>query len=276
MKPAPQPHSKISPTAKLSAYWRSLSSIPFAKEIAGELGAAQVASEMLGDAREGMTAFSPLIMEARFKAIDQGLKRSKVQHVLELACGLSSRGLAWVSSGHGYTGTDLPGILAEVQPVLLRIAAAHALPVQHLHFHAANVLHKEALQEAMGHCTNGKTGVCNEGLLMYLDREEKATMATHLRTLLALPGVDEKKQVSCLLEQVSQRVGRDIGGNDFADEQEAQRFYRELGFLVEQYPFYDRTYPLSTLPAVPEPVRQAVLPVLSQAYVWILTPQHRS
>lgn len=253
---------------------------------------------MLGDARTGMAAFSPLIMEARFKAIDQGLKRSKVQHVLELACGLSSRGLAWISSGHGYTGTDLPGILAEVRPVLLRIAAAHALPVQQLHFHAANVLHKEALQEAMAHCSNGKTGVCNEGLLMYLNREEKAIMATHLRALLAqadgcwvttdilftrlreqllaLQGVDVEKQVSCLLEQVSQRVGRDIGGNDFADEQEAQRFYQGLGFLVEKHPFYDGTYPLPTLPAVPEPVRPVVLSVLSQACVWILTPQHRS
>jgi hypothetical protein len=160
------------------------------------------------------------------------------------------------------------------------------------------VLHKEALQEAMAHCSNGKTGVCNEGLLMYLNREEKAIMATHLRALLAqadgcwvttdilftrlreqllaLQGVDVEKQVSCLLEQVSQRVGRDIGGNDFADEQEAQRFYQGLGFLVEKHPFYDGTYPLPTLPAVPEPVRPVVLSVLSQACVWILTPQHRS
>ena len=91
-------HNKISPTAKISGYWRSLSDIPFSKEIADSIEAEKTARQILGDRFSMLLNFTPPIMEARYKAIDFGLKKYNVENVLELAAGLSPRGLGLATS----------------------------------------------------------------------------------------------------------------------------------------------------------------------------------
>lgn len=286
-------HGKISPTAKIAAYWRSFSDIPFAKEMAAALHAEQTARQMLGNSMATTAAFSPLILETRYKAIDLGLQHCGVNNVLELACGLSARGLAMAPGKGIYMGTDLPEILAETYPVIQSLAGKRELPVQHLHFQAVNVLNKQQLQAAAAVFRGEKFGICNEGLLMYLNREEKATMAINLRELLAGTGgcwvttdvvfSDTRKKifeslqssfkttVESLLGNVSGQVGRDIAANDFTNEDEAEQFYAGLGFTVEKYPWYDGSYQPSTLHLVPREMQDRVLQVLSNAMVWVLS-----
>lgn len=288
-------HSKISPTARITAYWRSLSDISFSKEVAAATGAEQAAKQMLGDKMALMASFSPVILEARYKAIDQGLKKSKVANVLELACGLSPRGLELASGNRQYVGTDLPDILAESYPVIKHIAGGLEVPAHHLHFQPANVLDKEQLASATEHFKGERFGVCNEGLLMYLNKEEKATMAKNVRDLLTdadgcwvttdivftdirrklfdLLTPDLRKNFESVLGNLSTQVGRDIAGNDFTDEDEAIIFYSDLGFNIEEYPFYDGSYRLSTLYLVPEEMREVMLSILTKASIWILTPK---
>lgn len=289
------PHSKISPTAKIAAYWKSLSDIPFSKEIAVALQAEQTAQESLGDNIKNMASFSPLILEARYKAIDAALMKSGAQRVMELACGLSPRGLQLAAAGIQYIGTDLPEILAESQPVINSIGWRLGLPMQHLHFQAANVLDKAQLENAADHFQGKAFDICNEGLLMYLNPLEKRTMAAHIKGLLNASGgcwitndvlfSDIRKQLfaalsgsskelyTSVLGNISEQVGRSITANDFADEAAALSFYEAAGFEIEKIPFYDGSYPFSTLHLVPAKGQEWVLDILTRANTWILHPK---
>ncbi|HEY8957459.1 hypothetical protein [Chitinophaga sp.] len=289
------PHSKISPTAKIAAYWKSLSDIPFSKEIAVALQAEQTARQSLGDNIATMTIFSPLILEARYKAIDAAIMKRGAQHIIELACGLSPRGLQLAAAGIEYIGTDLPDILAETGPVINSIGWRQELPMQRIHFQAANVLDKAQLENAAGYFQGKSFDICNEGLLMYLNASEKKIMAENIRALLAASGgcwittdimfPDIRKQLfaaltgsrkelyTSVLGNISEQVGRNITANDFEDEAAAIFFYEAAGFDIEKIPFYDGSYPLSTLHLVPAGVQEWALEILTQASTWILRPK---
>lgn len=257
-------HNKISPTAKITAYWRSLSDIPYSKEIGEAVVAEQAAREIIGERIVTMGSLSPSIFEVRYKSINYGLKMSKIENVMELACGLSPRGLEIVGRGGIYVGTDLPEMYSESSPVITGIAARAGIPTNNLHLQPANVLDKQELENAASHFGGKRFAVCNEGLLMYLDREEKKKMAEHIRSLLmdtggswittdivfrviresvaAMFGPEAKKVVQSAMKNIADQTARDITGNDFTDRSEAVRFYEDLGFEIEEFPMYDGSY----------------------------------
>ena len=112
----PFDHAKISLTAKLTAYLRGFSDIPYAAE-ASELVHAREAFDQLlrGDdlTREDLTWYAP-VLEARAKSLDEMIRRSGVRQVLELASGLSLRGLAMTAIPNlVYVETDLPDMIAQ-------------------------------------------------------------------------------------------------------------------------------------------------------------------
>ena len=51
--------SRISPTAKIPAYWRSFSDIPYSREIAEAVDAETTAKDMIGNRPQAMLACSP-------------------------------------------------------------------------------------------------------------------------------------------------------------------------------------------------------------------------
>jgi hypothetical protein len=86
-------HEAISPTAKFVAFVRAFTDIPYAHEIAEESGAEQAFQEL---ARQSIESFSQLIpfWEARYKATDRIIQLRGITQILEIAAGLSPRGLA--------------------------------------------------------------------------------------------------------------------------------------------------------------------------------------
>lgn len=287
-------YSKISPTAKITAYWKSLSDIPYAKEISDTIDAEKGAKEVMGDDLFLMARFSPMMMEVRYKAIDAGLRKKTVTNIMELACGLSPRGLVLAANHKKYVGTDLPGMLAEISPVINSIASRIDIKPGLLYFETVNVLDKEQLEKAASHFNGERFAICNEGLLMYFNREEKAVMAKNIHSLLRKNGgcwitidvsfgeirkklmasasPESKEKFKDVMGAINSQTGRDMLANDFKDEAEATSFYDALGFRIEKYPFYDGSYEISTLPLVPEEMRERMLNVLSNTMAWILEP----
>jgi len=288
-------YGKISPTAKITAYWRSFSDIPYSKEIAEAVDAEKTAREMLGDRIAAMGLLSPSIFEVRYKSINDGLRRSGIDRIMELASGLSPRGLDIASRGGVYVGSDLPDMHAESGAVIRAIASRAGVPTANLHLQPANVLSRRELEEAASHFNGARFAVCNEGLMTYLDMEEKATMAGNIREILlssrgcwittdiqfqelreslfALFGPEAKKVAQPVLKRISERTGRDITGNDFADKAEALKFFDGLGFAVEEYPLYAGDYPLSTASILPESFRDRVVGIFSSAKAWKMAPK---
>jgi hypothetical protein len=288
-------HNRISPTAKITAYWRSFSDIPFSKEIAEAVDAEKTAREMLGDRIVTMGSISPSLFEVRYKSINHGLKRSGIDNVMELACGLSTRGLEIVSEGGIYVGTDLPEMHNESSPIIKSIAARAGIPVDNLHLQPANVLSKDEMENAAAHFKGRKFAICNEGLLPYLNKEEKAKMAENVHGLLldnggcwitmdvifkvlresiaTLFGPEAKKAIRPAMKKISDQTGRDISANDFADKSAAMKFYEDLGFAIEEFPMYPGNYQLSTASRLNESFKDRFLGILSSAKAWMMTPK---
>lgn len=287
--------SKISPTAKIPAYWRSFSDISYSKEISEAVDAEKTAKKMQGSRPEAMMACSPAYFEIRYKAINYGLKKRGISNVMELACGLSPRGLEVVAGGGIYVGTDLQNMFAESSPVILAIARRMGIQMGNLHLQPANVLQEKELEDAAVHFGDKAFAICNEGLLPYLTMEEKATMAQNLRNLLkngrgcwittdiafkemreklfSSLGLGVEKTVQKLMQDISKRTGSDIASNDFTDKVAAFKFYNDLGFIVEEFPMYSEDYTLSTSSLIPDRLKETLIHIFTSARAWILTPK---
>jgi O-methyltransferase involved in polyketide biosynthesis len=238
---------KISPTAKLVAYSRTFTDIPFAKEIAIKSNAKQSFEEQTGDIRG-----SP-IWEARYKVTDKIIKEHGITQVLEIASGLSPRGLSMTrNSDVVYVATDLPQILEEEKEIAQSILAQSNESRPNLHFQAVNALDMESLSKAVTFFKKDKSlAVITEGLLPYFSMEEKQTLAKNIHKIFSeysgcwitneVYSKDALKKISQSADDFAKnRMKQDqynilSGNNVFSDEAEINRFFEQEGFKIEKY-----------------------------------------
>ena len=237
---------KISPTAKLVAYSRTFTDIPFAKEIAVKSKAKQSFEEQTGDIRG-----SP-IWEARYKVTDKIVKEHGITQVLEIAAGLSPRGLSMTrNSDVVYVATDLPQILEEEKEIVQSILVQSNESRPNLHFQVVNALDMESLLKAVIFFKKDKSlAVITEGLLPYFSMEEKQTLAKNIHKIFSeysgcwitneVYSKDALKKMGQSADFAKNRMKQDqynilSGNNVFSDEDEIKRFFEEEGFKIEKY-----------------------------------------
>ncbi len=238
---------KISPTAKLVAYSRTFTDIPFAKEIATKSNAKQSFEEQTGDIRG-----SP-VWEARYKITDKIIKEHGITQVLEIAAGLSPRGLSMTrNSDVVYVATDLPQILEEEKEIALSILAQLNESRPNLHFQAVNALDMASLSKAVTFFNKDKSlAVITEGLLPYFTMEEKQTLAKNIHKIFSeysgcwvtneVYSKEALKKMSQSADFAKKRMKQDqynilSGNNVFSDDDEIERFFEKEGFKIEKYP----------------------------------------
>jgi O-methyltransferase involved in polyketide biosynthesis len=178
-------YEKISPTAKLVAYLRTFTDIPYTKEIAVASGAEKTFQGLAGESAESMVRFAP-IWEARYKVTDRILGEHGITQVLEVAAGLSPRGLAMTMNPDVvYVVTDLPQVLKLEKTIAETILAKSNSHCPNLHFQAANALDMKSLSTAASAFKRGKPiAIIVEGLLTYLNRREREIIAGNIHELL--------------------------------------------------------------------------------------------
>lgn len=182
-------HSLISPTAKLVAWWRTFSDIPYAREVSdlshAELAVREILDPMGIDPAK--TTWGAPLLEIRYKSLMREIRDSGCRQVLELASGIALRGLAMtVDPAFTYVETDLPGITGEKMKIVEAITGKEANQVRpNLHFVEANVLNKTELEAATKMLDPSKPVVIvHEGLLQYFSREEKITATRNIKAIL--------------------------------------------------------------------------------------------
>jgi O-methyltransferase involved in polyketide biosynthesis len=247
-------YEKISPTAKLVAYLRAFTDIPYAKEIAMESGAKKTFQELAGESAESMVRLVPF-WEARYKVTDRILAEHGMTQVLEIAAGLSPRGLAMTRSPDVvYVVTDLPQILEVEKRIAETILAKSNSHRPNLHFQAANALDMKSLPNATTAFKYDRPiAIITEGLLPYLNRREKEALAGNLHGLLEkydglwitsdvhtkqywqeISKIDEKLMRK-RLSAVSSSTESNVESNVFADENDIEQFFGKAGFKIEEY-----------------------------------------
>lgn len=244
-----QINNNVSSTAWMTAHKRTFTDIPYSKEIFLELEKLRK-----NDIPEEYKTpeLTPQI-EARYKLINRLLRESGIKQVLEIASGLSSRGLEMTENPEfTYVELDLPVILKQKQVIVESIAEERA----NLHFTIGSALDFESLKSAIKHFDRKKPiAIINEGLLRYLTMEQKVFVARYVHDLLQefdfngvwiTPDITlksvlntENEATNNKIEKVNQSTGVDIEGNSFSSIDEAEEFFGQLAFKVEKHPFME-------------------------------------
>ncbi|HLC53996.1 MAG TPA: class I SAM-dependent methyltransferase [Candidatus Nanoarchaeia archaeon] len=285
-------YEKISPTAKLVAWLRTFTNIPFAKELAEESRSEETFKELVDDMGGLIISFTPFF-EARYKATDEILKQHNIKQVLEIASGLSPRCLAMTESPNViYVATDLPQILEQERAIIEKITAGANIYRPNIHFQTVDALDRESLLAAANYFRPSEPiAIVTEGLLNYLNREEKGIVARNILELTKrnsgvwiTPDVTTKQTMERILEangnlrKVASHIygitERNMENNAFADEYDMQQFFNESGFAIEEYQHSNTIESLSSIKLLGIN-RENALRMLQGRKTLILTPQDK-
>ncbi len=281
---------KVSLTAQLAAYMRQFSDIPFAGDVAELLHSREVFEALLRghDMRPDDLLWYAPIFEVRYKSATAAIRRSGCRQVLELASGLSLRGLAMSRDADvNYIESDLAGISAEKAQLVDILRARYRLADRHnLSFPAVNAIEMSQLRQAVKTLRrDAPLAVVNGGLFPYLSRAEMQDVARNIRDLLLefggcwiTPDFSIRSEVTQVSDQqrkfrriVSAATDRRMYDNAFDSLGGLAAFLDRVGFKAAV------SNPLDDLP---EPVSMRVLglpasllaPLHSSLRLWVLTP----
>lgn len=183
--------------------------------------------------------------EQRYWTVTNLLEELQVTNVLELSSGFSMRGLAATQKRSCYyIDTDLPEMIETKK------AALEALQVSPgpgtLEVLPLNAIDAEQFDEIVSHFPPGELAVVNEGLLMYLDPEEKKQVFSNIHRALKQRGGcwvtadvytrqaprNLKISPDPLLEAFLEAHRTEE--KKFEDFEEAEKVFRENGFALDK------------------------------------------
>lgn len=280
-------YERIAPTAWGVAYERAHSDIPYAKEILEEMDSVMNPSDPLqADYMDSVKrrSLAPQF-EARFKLINRLFEENRTDQVLELAAGLASRGLMMTDKHPDmkYVELDLPSMAASKRQLLQDLySKGKVAPRVGLQIMDGDALSYESISAAVIDFERKPITVINEGLLRYLNMEQKAVVARNVRSLLERFGgtwitsdITTKQVLTYQEERMANRArvkrltGIDVGENGFDDFDSAEVFFNNLGFSVERHLFTD-AIPELTSPRTQGVSDEEVEKMLRSAVVFVM------
>lgn len=258
--------NSISPSAKWILLMKGHTTVPYARQAAEII---QGQEKFVPDFDNKDTAFwgRTFHFESRYCSIDNLLADSPVHNILELSSGFSFRGLDLVQrrSAH-YIDTDLPDMIVKKKE-LMKAMNIHQTPAKgSLKLLPLNVLDEKAFGEVVSRFPAGEVAIINEGLLVYLNTQEKEKLCNIIRNTLKERGgywitadiylklrprninlgVEEKMETFFEEQQVEE--------NRFDSFEAAEEFFRKMGFVVDKEAAVDYAT-LSSLPYLMKNVR---------------------
>lgn len=244
-KPEGEGYSRITPTAFGVTKLRAYSDIPYAEAVLKEIqGMPEVDDQIVYPPER-----APQI-EARYKLVDRMIAKSQVRQILELASGLTMRGLAMTQDSEvEYVELDLPEMVTTKESLLRAVLSGDSQP-PNLHIESGNALNVEDISKVARYFKPEPVTVIHEGLLRYLNFSEKTTVARNVRSVLKrfggvwiTPDITLKSVLAVDNSQapgqnqvIDSIVGRTIADNAFESVDAAQQFFESLGFTVEPHP----------------------------------------
>jgi O-methyltransferase involved in polyketide biosynthesis len=250
-------YESIGPTAWRISYFRTLTDIKYAKEIFDELNTVVAPSDpvQIEYMESAKTSILAPQFEARYKLINRLLRKHQTNQILEIASGLTPRGLEMTEENPDlqYVEFDLPYMAEYKREMLKSLSAKDKIKTQdNLYIVDGDALDEESLFKATKYFGNGPISVVNEGLLRYLNFDQKEIVSKNILMLLKKFGgtwitsdITLKKVLSCEQERVDNRrrvlalSGIDVEKNCFDSEQAAHDFFEKNGFNVESHSFLE-------------------------------------
>jgi O-methyltransferase involved in polyketide biosynthesis len=235
--------STISPSARWILMARAQTDLPYAHDAAVRLfGAEMVADSARKIAADGGARIRVMHFEQRSRSIDDALAARDARCVLELAAGLSFRGLAMCARPEVcYVDTDLPDTAATKRELVAALAPAGVAGEYRVE--SLDAMDERAFAAVVAAMPAGPVTIVNEGLLMYLDRAEKVRLCTAIAAQLRARGgawvtadiyVRSDHTLSRDAATKEFLVRHDVDANKFGSYDEATELFEACGLVVAE------------------------------------------
>jgi len=239
-------YSSISPSARSLLSLKGFTDIPFALEAAKLISRPD---HYQPDFSIKDLAFWARVLhfESRYKSINQLLAGLPIQNILEISSGFSFRGLSSVlNKAVYYIDTDLPDVIATKLNLLDDLLPHDIVPHGELETLALNALDEAAFTTIAGHFPGGEILIINEGLLVYLDMDEKRKLCQNIRKVLQQRGgywitadiyvKSPNRFPELKMNDKLQEFFREhrIEENKFNSFEEAEAFFKAEGFVIDK------------------------------------------
>jgi O-methyltransferase involved in polyketide biosynthesis len=238
--------SPISPSAKWVLLVKGYTNIPFAREVAELL---EYPNKYIPDfkKRDYTLWASAIHLESRYWSIDQLLKDLTIKNILELSSGYSFRSLEYTSQkGVHYIDTDLPDVIVAKKEFVNSLTKDGFNTNGKLELLPLNALDENNFHKIIGNFSQGELVIVNEGLLTYLNKQEKKKLCSIIHEILIERGgfwitadiyIKNKQrklgfkynnEMKALYEQ------QNTEDNSFESFKEAEMFFKDMGFLIDK------------------------------------------
>lgn len=180
----------ISPSARVLLLMKALTDIPFARETAALILEPEAFDRLLQQHHSTTFLVRVVHFENRYKTIDQMLDILRPSNVLELSSGFSCRGLAMAQyKPIIYLDTDLPESADNKKTLITDLIRIHHVHRKgKLYVQPLNAMDGSQFENALQFFAPGPITIVNEGLLVYLDEEEKRALCKTIHAILKRRG----------------------------------------------------------------------------------------
>ena len=238
--------ASISPSARWLLLVKGYTNIPFAREAAELM---EFPNKYTPDFTKRDFAFWAVVyhFEYRYLSIDHLLKDLNIKNILELSSGYSFRSLAYAKQkGVYYIDTDLPEVIAFKKDFVENLKRDRLDIEGQMELIPLNVLDKTNFHEIINHFPQGEVIIVNEGLLTYLDKQEKEKLCSIIHEVLIERGgywitadIYLKNRQPGLGNKFGEKIKKfheqhDTEGNSFESFKEAETFFKDMGFVIDK------------------------------------------
>lgn len=279
-------YSSISPSAKSLLLLKGYTNIPYAKETAALMEGAEIFDLNFED-KDFWFWIRVMHFEMRYWSIDQLLREASATNILELSSGYGLRGLDLCvkEGGIHYIDTDLPEVIEAKREMIATLGLGTDVK-GHFEMLPLDAMDEASFERVIHRFEPGPVTIVNEGLLMYLNLEEKKRLCRTIHSTLAARGgcwitadiyVQRSDEMRVQLPQSESERSfhekHNIEGNKFASYEAAKSFFESQGFEVVKEAVPDYTQ-LSILPqltkVLPEEIRNSKEPPPKVQATWML------
>lgn len=236
----------ISPSAKSLLLMKGYTNIPFSRRTAELI---ESPKKYNPDFNKKDTTFWARVVhfENRYWSIDQLLVDLPVKNIIELASGFSFRGLETMKQkGYYYIDTDLPDMIETKKEFINVLNKEHSYTESRLELLPLNALDEIQFHEIVNRLPDGEIAIINEGLLMYLDLNEKEKLCNIIHKLLKERGgywITADIYIKNKQEKLNLKIDNktkaffeqhNIEDNKFESFESAEAFFKKMGFKIDK------------------------------------------
>lgn len=180
-------YSTISPSAKSLLLTKGLTDIPYITEATKRVWDMGTLTEFAQKTADNLFLRRLIHFEERYKSLDSVLNQIECNNFLEISSGFSFRGLHYCATREGinYIDTDLPEVINTKSRLTHELISGENIELKsRLITSAMNALDESSFVDTVNQLPEGPLTILNEGLLMYLNTDEKTRLCQIIHHIL--------------------------------------------------------------------------------------------